>query len=156
MDAQTVNDVILTPALSLLPGRMDTDEARVVLLAIGLQESELAHRKQHGGPATSLWQFEAGGIKGVLRHGRTARYADDLCSRLGYSAEVVNVHQAIINNDLLAAALARLLLWSDNKPLPPIDDAGGAWDLYQRAWNPGRPRREHWKDNHNKAREVIQ
>src|SRR5699024_10369063 len=62
-DAQTR---ILDPALSLLPAVMDTHQARVMLLAIALQESDLAYREQIGGPAHGLWMFErGGGVKGV-------------------------------------------------------------------------------------------
>ncbi len=45
----------VVPALSLLPGKMDTPEARVMLLAIGLQESHLTFRRQRPtGPARGL------------------------------------------------------------------------------------------------------
>ena len=36
----------ITEALSLLPDRMASDEAIVMLLAIGLQESRFQHRRQ--------------------------------------------------------------------------------------------------------------
>ena len=49
---------ILDPAAKLLPG-MDSAKARVMLLAIGLQESRFEHRRQIGGPARGFWQFES-------------------------------------------------------------------------------------------------
>lgn len=50
----TVSDLLRGPvraALRLLPDRMTSDEARVMLGAIALQESGLATRQQYGGPA---------------------------------------------------------------------------------------------------------
>ena len=60
----------IEPALLLLPARMESAEATVMLLAIGLQESRLEHRRQIKGPARSFWQAEKGGgmVHGVLRH----------------------------------------------------------------------------------------
>lgn len=58
----------ITPALELLPPKMTSPEALIMLLTIGLQESGLQHRRQlvgssprPTGPATGLWQFEQGG-----------------------------------------------------------------------------------------------
>src|SRR3546814_4167946 len=58
----------IKPALKLLPKQMDSREARVLLLAIGLQESGFEHRWQvidrrrpnRKGPARGFWQFELG------------------------------------------------------------------------------------------------
>jgi hypothetical protein len=66
----------LTPALSLLPPRMDTPEARALVLAICLQESGgLYNRLQiGGGPARGYPQFEKGakakpgGVYALLNH----------------------------------------------------------------------------------------
>ena len=56
----------LPSAFALLPPAMDTPDARVLLLAIGLQESKFSHRLQIGGPARGYWQFEqGGGVRGV-------------------------------------------------------------------------------------------
>lgn len=38
---------------------------------------------------------------------------------------------------MLAAGLARLLLWSDPGRLPSEDDVEGAWRLYLKTWRPG-------------------
>lgn len=60
----TLSEIIclaIEPALRLLPPAMDTVKARVMLLAIGLQESAFAARRQAGnGPARGFWQFELG------------------------------------------------------------------------------------------------
>ncbi|MGL5703631.1 MAG: hypothetical protein ACRCW5_11040, partial [Cetobacterium sp.] len=51
-------ETIINPALELLPSKMNSDKAKVMLLAIGLQESRLIHRRQIRGPAKSFLQFE--------------------------------------------------------------------------------------------------
>ena len=43
-----LRDIIL-PALALLPPRMTSIRAQVMLLAVGAQESELHYRRQMGG-----------------------------------------------------------------------------------------------------------
>jgi len=40
-------------------------------------------------------------------------------------------------DDVLAAGLARLLLWSDPRRLPAVGDEEGSWALYLRTWRPG-------------------
>src|SRR5690606_35371438 len=79
---------IMDPALDLLPARMGSIEARVMLLSIALQESGLAHRwqvvdlarPQAKGPARGLLQFErGGGVRGVLTHPASRDYAADVC-----------------------------------------------------------------------------
>ncbi len=69
MDLQTIITNAVQPALQII-GVRDTPEGRLMLLAIGLQESRFEHRRQLGnGPARGFWQFEAGGgVKGVMTH----------------------------------------------------------------------------------------
>lgn len=135
----------IEPALSLLPARMDSPQAAVMLLAIGLQESRFQHRRQIGGPAVGFWQFEAGGgIRGVINHPLTRPYAQAICPKLDVPCCVSQVYAALPVNDELAAVFARLLLFSDPQRLPAIGDVEGAWDLYIRTWRPGRPHRHTW------------
>lgn len=58
---QILTDAIV-PALKLLPPSMDSREARVMMLATGLQESRFTARRQHPirpgmpyGPANGFW-----------------------------------------------------------------------------------------------------
>ena len=129
----------IKPAFVMLPARMRSREAIVPLLVIGLQESEFKHRRQMGnGPARGLWQFErGGGVVGVLRHRSTAALALEVCRARGVAAVAADVHAALEHDDVLAAAFARLLLWTDSKPLPALNDVEGACQLYLRAWGPG-------------------
>src|SRR3546814_6857126 len=56
-----------------------------MLLAIGLQESRFLHRAQIGGPARGYWQFERGGVHGVLSHHASKAEAGKLCAALDYA-----------------------------------------------------------------------
>ena len=70
---------IVRPALAMLPARMSSPQAAVQMLAQALQESRLKHRRQIRGPARGLWQFETGGIAGVLRHSASKVHARSVC-----------------------------------------------------------------------------
>ena len=136
----------LPAALSLLPTRMDTTLARRYLLAIALQESRFEHRRQIGGPARGFWQFERGGVLGLIRHPATAPHLQSAVVALKYDAEMamddVGIHAAIEHNDILACVLARLNLWW--LPAPLAADQEGAWGQYVSAWRPGRPHPATW------------
>lgn len=135
----------LDEALELLPKKMDTPAARVMLLAIGLQESRFQHRRQIGGPARGFWQFEqGGGVRGVLRHHASSELADKVCYVCNVPPTEGAVYDALDNDDILACCFARLLLWTDPKPLPAVGDEVASWELYLRTWRPGKPHRHSW------------
>lgn len=140
---QGIRTGALAEAFALLPARMTSPRAEAMLLAIGLQESLLIHRRQLGGPARGLWQFEAAGVRGVLQHPASREHADALCAARGVEPTTAAVYAAIGRDDILAAAIARLLLWTDPSPLPEIDDHESAWALYLRTWRPGAAQRDH-------------
>lgn len=146
----------LDPGLKLLPKKMDTTGARVMLITIGLQESRFEHRTQIGGLAHGFWQFEkGGGVKGVLKHYATKNYAENTCSKLLVDKDEDTVYNAIIYNDPLACAMARLLLWTLPNSLPKIGDKDTAWDQYISAWRPGKPHRDTWDDLYEKSLEIL-
>lgn len=156
------NDKILSPALALLPIKMDSPKARLMLLAIGLQESALVHRYQvlddptKKGPARGLWQFEqGGGVKGVLGHEKTTGWAHIVCAARDVPFNRLSVWLRLEKDDILAAVFARLLLYSDPKALPEPEDADGAWRLYERTWRPGKPHRQTWDGHHDRARAAL-
>lgn len=138
---------ILDAALVGLPAIMDTPQARVQLIAIALQESRLKHRdqivkgKKPGvkGPALGLWQFEkGGGVRGVLRHPASRKH-------LPYGQDEEQALWLLLEcDDTLAAQLARLLLWTDPRPLPVRGDAASGWNYYIRNWRPGKPHPQTW------------
>ena len=63
--------------------------------------------------------------------------AAEICRARGVAVIAGDVHAALEHDDVLAAAFARLLLWTDPKSLPALNDADGAWQLYLRTWRPG-------------------
>ncbi len=136
----------VNPTLAYLStlGIPSDDRARQMILAIGAQESGFTARAQVPvAHAMGFWQYEAGGgVKGVLTHPATKTVAARVCADLVVPATVNGVWRALENNDALACAFARLLLWSDPKALPDTEDGG--WDLYTRTWRPGKPHRERW------------
>lgn len=136
----------INPALSLLPAKMDTPAARVQMLAIGLQESRFQYRRQLGnGPARGLWQFErGGGVRGVLTHPASRDHAYRICGLRGVEPVAAAVHPALEFDDVLAAAFARLLMWTDAWRLPAVGNAQGGWDMYIRTWRPGKPHPQTW------------
>lgn len=144
---------ILLPAFDLLPAPLHTPRAEIALLTIGLQESALLLRDQlessgfdtAPGPAYGLWQMEkGGGIRGVLKHPASAPLATKLCRDRGVDpGDPDAVAMGIKRDDVLACALARLLLYTDAKPLPVEGDAERMWAYYLRVWRPGAVQRSY-------------
>lgn len=146
----------IEPALALLPANMDSPAARVMLLAIGLQESRFVHRRQIGGPARGFWQFEkGGGVRGVLTHAASASLARQVCEVRGVAPTSAAVYAQLESDDVLAAAFARLLLWTDPARLPDVGDSKGGWDLYARTWRPGKPHPETWPAMYAQALAAV-
>jgi len=120
-----------------------TNPARVLVMAIAGQESEWQARLQIGGPARSFWQFEkGGGVDGVFRV--TPNQLRAVCQELMIPFDQTEVFEAMAWNDLLATCMARLLLWTDPRPLPAVGDEEGAWNYYLSIWRPGAPHHETW------------
>lgn len=156
MTLDEIIDQAYLPAIAIINVR-DTPQARVQMLAIGLQESRFQYRRQMGmGPATGFWQFErGGGVKGVLNHRASKAKAEFLCKARGVAHEPMTAWAALETDDVLAAGFARLLLLTDPRALPDVTDSVGAWDCYIRNWRPGKPHIETWAKFHQQAREVV-
>lgn len=151
MTCEEVMRTIIVPSEKLLPS-MASAKARVMLLAIGLQESRFEHRRQIKGPARGFWQFESGGgVRGVLLHKSSSYDAAKICHARGVGSSTKDVYERLEHDDILACCFARLLLWTDAKPLPMIGDVNGAWDYYERNWRPGRPHRKTWDALYSQA-----
>lgn len=153
---QAVNE-----ALRLLPPAMDSKEARVMLYTIGLQESRFTHRAQvvNGcgkGPARGYWQFErGGGVTGVLRHPASRFWMSSACNARNVPAQPMNVWLALETDDVLAAAAARLLLFTDPARLPAIGEQSEAWRYYLRNWRPGKPHPSTWPECYETALKAV-
>lgn len=143
----------MAAAYKLLPVAMRSTRADVQLLAIGLQESRLRYRAQlGGGPARGLWQFELGGISGtdgrtswgIYHHKATREHLRRVCEARGVAFEPRAIYRALEHDDVLAAACARLLLWTLPGALPQLGDWAAAWEQYLDAWRPGKPHPDTW------------
>lgn len=150
-------------ALALLPGAMSSQPARVMLYSIGLQESRFEHRRQlvgnpprPTGPAKGFWQFERlGGCRGVVDHPASRYWMHRVCVTQDVPFNATAIWKAIETNDMLAACAARLLLFTDPRTLPGLNDARGAWNLYIRTWRPGKPHRQTWDAFHAAAVRIA-
>jgi hypothetical protein len=150
-------------ALALLPAQMDSPQAHVMLHAIGLQESRFTARRQlvgspprPVGPAKGFWQFERmGGCAGVVRHPASRYWMAQVCQARGAAFNATAIWHAIEHDDVLAAAAARLLLFTDPRRLPEVGDANSAWNLYIRTWRPGKPHRQTWDALYKQAVRVT-
>lgn len=153
---------ILPAAYFVLPLKMQTMEATALLLAIGLQESRFEWRDQNDplhreGPALGPWQFEkGGGVVGVLRHPATKQTLWTALDALKYKKRADQIPDdanlqdewlwhALEYDLILAAVMARLLLYTDPKALPAeVLGPEAGWRVYKRNWRPGKPHRETW------------
>lgn len=151
-----VLNYVLPAAYSLLPEIMHSPRSTAMLLAIGLQESEFASRRQKGGgPARGLWQFEQAGIRGVLQHRASKPLIEQALAELHYRPTVGECHTAIEHNDILAAVFARCLLFTLPDPLPDRGEPGAGWEQYRAAWNPGKPKPGKWQANFGAAWDCL-
>ena len=160
------NDAI-TAAFNLLPVKMAGKEARLMLLAIQLQEDPQQLRRQMGGgPARGLWQFEkGGGVSGVLNHPSSKAEAHRISELRQVIPTPADVWPNLESDDVLAAVFARLLLWTDPAKLPAIGEVRQAFDLYLRTWRPGAYTRgtdakkmalyTKWQLNYAKAMDLV-
>lgn len=160
-----ISDVYLMaiwPACDLLnrlapEKRWASPEATVELLAIGMQETGFLTRVQYGnGPARSFWQFEeGGGVKGVMNHHVVGKYCKAVTDYFGIPFDKKAIWKAMETNDVLGAAMARLLLYSSPKPLPKLGEVDKAWAMYEDNWRPGKPHPDKWPANYAAALKEV-
>lgn len=153
MDLNKVRKAV-NEAYSLLPKKLNSKEADVLLFSFGFQESDFEARQQiikkdgklvEAGPAVSWWQMEkGGGIIGVLTHAASKEMAKAVCAARGVRATSDAVWEAMKKDDVLGAAFARLLIYTNPFKLPKIGDSAAAWELYLREWRPGKPKPQKW------------
>lgn len=161
----------IDPALAklavMLQREVASDEARLMVLACCMQESSLNHRRQiddAGNPmdhrARGWPQFERGttkgaGIKGLYEHPASKGPLHAVCMKLSVPFDIDTIHQAIAWNDELAVDAARLLLWTDPRAIPELEDEQEAWECYLRAWNPGKADRDRWSVVYQQALAAL-
>lgn len=153
-DYGMVKRTVIPTAYALLPDKMKSVEATAMLLATGLQESRMTYRRQIGGPARGLWQFESGGgWRGVLWHQQTRAIALGVLKELNYSEDPG--YETLALDDILACVFARLLLWTHPFALPDKGESGYAWNYYLNLWRPGKPHPETWPGFYEQAWEGL-
>ena len=151
----------ILPALAELEalGIKDSFEARRFLVAIALQESALMYRRQvvggaENGPAVSFWQFEkGGGCRGVLTHKSVHKLMHSVCANFNILATEAGLWEGMRYNDIVAAAAARLLVYTLPQALPKTPEQG--WEQYIAAWRPGKPHPDKWGMNWRIADEAV-
>jgi hypothetical protein len=153
-----VRQFIIPAAFSILPVQMDSIAAKAMLIAIGLQESKLTHRRQVEGPAKGLWQNEPNSIIALRTNSRTKAHVENVLSSLMYSTKLDahQIYDICEHNDILSCSLARLLLWAIPTHLPAPGDFDQSWGQYLAAWNPGQPNRARWNLSYTMAWQEIQ
>lgn len=152
----------IAAGLALLPVRMNSLAASVLLYATNRQENPQRLAQQVGGPAVGDYQFEkGGGVKGVMTHKASADLARAVCTARKVTFDASSIYQALKSDPILAAALARLLYYTDPKALPATGDEAGSWALYLRTWRPGAYARQpeelraKWKKNYADAMKAY-
>ena len=157
---ELVRDFVMPAALSLLPAKYDTPEARAMVLAIGLQESQFLARAQRARgqrtnwipPARGFWQFECeSATREVLINPRTRPLVLPLLDLLHYPPDQNACWLALEHNDVLACLFARLNLLTCPIPNPGPEDAAIGWHIYKSTWRPGAPHPETWPENYARA-----
>ena len=102
-----------------------------------------------------------------LTHSATKAPLQAACQKLGVPFDRNTIWLSLEHNDDLAVVCARLLLYSDPKPLPDVNDVEGMWQYYLRNWRPGaydrgspayrQELRKKWATHHAQAvKEVSQ
>lgn len=152
----------IAAGLALLPAKMNSIDASVLLYATSRQENPQRLPQQVGGPAVGDYQFErGGGVKGVVEHASVAELTRAVCRARKVQCDTSSIYQALKTDTVLAAALARLLYYTDPKALPTAGDEFGSWALYLRTWRPGAydrtplELREKWKKNYADAMAIY-
>lgn len=159
MTPENFNRIIMPAAFELLPEtlfgkKLDLPMARVIMLTIGMQESDFDHRRQINGPARGFFQFEKIGVLGLWDHHRVGELVRDTCGLMGYY-DIKKVYNALEHNDVLAAALARLLLYTYPGRLPHPEHYENGWNQYIAQWRPGKPKPERWNERWHRANQII-
>ena len=146
--------VDIAAALALLPKTLRTLDAAVQLYATSIQENPTRAPRQlikkDGrlrpiGPAAGDYQFEkTGGIRGLLnfKSDRVQSMLRSVCAARQVPQTVDGLFDGIQTDPILAAALARLLYFTDAGALPKAGAEQYAWDVYLRTWRPGAYERD--------------
>jgi hypothetical protein len=144
-----IAECVVAAARHLWPRPWGSRPAVRMLLAIALQESSLASRRQQpAGPARTYWQLEPQTVQAVLAHPSVGPVVTSVLRQLS----VVDVWHPDVD-PMAAATVARGLLRTSPRPLPMAE--AEAWEEYTRIWRPGKPAPERWPQNWALAGELT-
>ena len=157
---------LLPSVQALFAPEFSSPKASAMLIAIALQESDFQHRQQLvggvrdwwrslTGPAASYWQIERIGIRGVLEHRKAGHMLRAVLEVLGYPADVETIWSAIRYDNILAVAVARLILWMHPDALPGPAQSHEAWRQHLATWRPGKPKPEKWGACYASAWRIV-
>ena len=96
----------------------------------------------------------------MLHHAVCGPHLTAVCERYGLMPEADRIWNALVYNDSLAFAVARLLLWTDPAALPAVGDADAALAYYARNWRPqwwerGMPEPGRWAGSYAEAMDAV-
>jgi hypothetical protein len=136
-----VQSIVIDPVLEALGPPYESDEARVLLMAIGLTESNFRARLQVPvAHARGFWQFEKNGGCAEFELAKELALFRKVATSWGFATTRAATWTAIgAGADHLACLMARGLLWLDPSRLPPVGDVDAAYAYYLRRWRPGKP-----------------
>lgn len=136
---------VIVPAFEHLPSEMDSPEARLIVLATGVQETQYQTRQQVDGPARGLFQAQYNFILDLMHNPASGNHVWNLCGVMGITYGSHAMFDALLRDDPFAACMCRLGFWCDPRPLPDVGDVLGAWGAYERVQRPGKPSYTRWK-----------
>jgi hypothetical protein len=156
---QQIQTRVLDPMFNQLLPHFDSPEARVMLLAIGLQESRSSPR----GASTVMVLRAASGsssavavVVGVLTSAASRDYARRRLLKLrNVAPSADSVWRRLEFDDLLAAAICPPDALGQPASMPALGRGGEAWDYYKATWRPGRPRVRTWNGYYAQALEQV-
>ena len=155
------HELLIWPTLAKLGARYATPEARLMLLAIGIQESGFRCRDQGDprviGPARSFWQFEQRGGCDEFAKAPQLEGFRKAAVRLGYATDrhYTWIRSGEPEGDRLACLMARALLFLEPRPLPACGDRADAYQQYLARWRPGKPSARRWATAYATALQVV-
>lgn len=137
----------------LLGDKFTGHQSEIIMAAIAFQESNFEHRRQKPGPARGFWQFERIGVQEVMQNPASWQHAQRIAKKRNIAFDSAIIHPALERDDILAGCFARLLLWTDRRPLPTTLEAG--WEYYIRNWKPGKPHKHRWLMSWEQAQHLC-
>jgi len=163
VDLKPIIEGPLFQAYKLLPSTLYSPNASVQVLATCGQESGFTDRVQRGGGPAHGWpQFELGkpgtgaGVYGVFEYPVAHDWLKEVCAARHVAFDPISIYEAIITDDVLALALARLGYYTNRRPLPLLGQEDAAWAYYVSTWRPGKPRPKDWPSNYRAALVAVQ